>query len=435
MTRLLLLALAFAATASAQPVTSSIFVGNQGLPATLTYIDPAAGSAQQLPLSLSSFLQGMQRINDRLYVTGNGTRIDVIDPATRQRVAQITDAAFPTARYIEQVTPTKAYVTTQNYASGATTSQVVVIDLATNTVAGRITVPVQPEGLALVAGHVYVSVAAFGGSTALVVIDPATDTVTGSVEVGCQARFVLADDDGEAFAVCSGEIVRIDGAAGTVTGRTPVGVGLGSSNGLGQDAVVARTQATGEQMLYVVSETGVLVYGTDTHAVTAQIPVANVATRQISAIGVDPQRAQILLGRPDPTGPFSASGTVTVHDLSGALVATYPAGIFPTYVSVFATPFVASDASPAPSGLRLEAPTPNPTTATVAVRFSLDAPADVTVSVLDVLGREVVRVAAGTYGAGEHRVSADVRGLPAGVYAVRLASGGAALVQRLTVVR
>ena len=435
MLRSLLLALACAATASAQPVTTGIFVGNQGRPASLTVIDPAAGTAQQLPVALSGFLQGMQRINGRLYVTGNGTRIDVVDPATRQRVAQITDAAFATARYIEQVTPAKAYVTTQNYAAGATTSEVVVVDLTTNTVSGRITVPVQPEGLALAGGRVYVSVAAFGGSSSLVVIDPSTDAVSGRVDVGCPARTLLSDDDGELFAVCPGEIVRVDGATGTVSGRTAVAGSLGSSGGIGQDAVVARTQADGEQQLFAISSAGVVVYGTDTHAVTSVVAIPNAATREASAIGVDPQRGQIVLGRPDPTSPFSAAGTVTVHTRAGALVATYPAGVFPSYVSVFSSPFVAADGGPEALGLRLAAPVPNPASGTSWVRFSLADPADVAVSVVDALGRTVARLAQGAYPPGEHRVAADVRGLPAGVYTVRLAAAGAVATERLTVVR
>ncbi len=440
MTRFLLITLAaFAATAVSAQTTLGIFVGNQGTPASITYVDRAANTAGPVAgVALSGFLQGMEILNGRLYVTGNGNRIDVVDVTTRQRVAQITDAAFGTARYFVQAGPAKAYVTTQNYATGATTSEVVILNLSTNTVAGRIAVPSAfPEGIALAGGRVYVALGAFGGSTRLAVIDPATDALLAPVEVGCEARFVLADDDGEAFAVCpdTDEIVVLNGAAGTVVMRIAAGAELGSAFGLGQDAVVARPAAGAEQALVVVTATGLLTIGTDTHAVTARVAIPDVAARPVSAVGFDVQRSQVLLGRPDATGPFSANGTVTVHGLDGALVATYAAGIFPSHVTVNATGTTAGEGGPDARGLRLGAPAPNPTTGTAEIRFTLDAPSDATVTVVDALGREVARLAAGTFAAGEHRVAADLRGVPAGVYVVRLAAGAGVVTRRLTVAR
>ena len=436
MTRFLLLALALTTAASAQ-TTRAVFVGNQGPPASLTYVDRAAGTAQPVAgVTLSSFLQGMEIIGSRLYVTGNGSRIDVVDVATRQRVAQITDAAFGTSRYIAGVAPGKAYVTVQNYAAGATASEVVVLNLATNTVSGRIAVPLQPEGLALAGGRVYVTLGGFGGSTRLAVIDPVTDTLLPPVEIGCTARFVFSDDDGEAIAVCtdSGEFVRIDGATGTVTGRDASGATLGSAFSIGQDAALVRPAGSAEQTIVAVTSTGVLLYGTDSHTVTARVAIADVANRPVSAVGFDPQRSQFVLGRPDASGPFSASGTVTVHSLTGALVVTHPAGVFPGHVAVDAAGGVANESGPDAAGLRLAA-VPNPASASTEIRFTLDAPQAVSVALVDVLGREVVRVAEGAFGAGEQRLPLDVRGLPPGVYVVRLTAGGSVATQRLTVAR
>ncbi len=437
MTRFLLLALALTTAASAQ-TTRAVFVGNQGTPATVTYVDRAAGTAQPIAgVTLSTYLQGMAVIGDRLYVTGNGSRIDVVDVTTRQRVGQITDAAFGTSRYIAGVAPGKAYVTVQNYATGATAAEVVVLDLATNTVSRRIAIPLQPEGLALAGGRVYVTLGAFGGSTRLAVIDPATDTVLPAVEIGCTARFVFGDDDGEAVVVCtdSGEFVRIDGATGAVTGRDASGATLSSAFGIGQDAALVRTASSTEQTLVAVTSTGVLTYGTDTHAVTSRVTIADVATRPISAVGFDAQRSQFILGRPDATGPFSSNGTITVHSLTGALVATNAAGVFPAYVAVDVVGGVASEGGPSASGLRLAAAVPNPASTTTEVRFSLDAPQTVSVVLMDVLGREVARVADGAFGVGEQRVALNVRALPAGVYVVRLVAGGSVATQRLTVTR
>ncbi len=427
MSRFLLL-LAFAATAaSAQTNASAIFVGNQGAPASVTYVDPATNAATQLPITLSGFLQGMELINGRLYVTGNGTRIDAIDVQTRQRVAQISDPAFAAARYIVKVGPSKAYVSTQNYTPGATTAEVLVLDLAANTVVRRIPVPgAFPEVMALAAGRVYVALGGFSGNTTLTVIDAATDALLPSVQLGCSPRFVVADGTSQVLAVCpdTDEIVFLDGATGTITDRLATGAEIGSAEGIGQDAALYTTNLAYYKTLFVPTTTGVLTVSTYTRQVTSRIPIADIATRGISAIGYDRGRFRILLGRPDATNPFSAAGTVTVHSEDGTLLATVPAGIFPTHISVVTPQSVAGESGPDAAGVALAAPVPNPAAGQSEIRVSLPEAGQATVTVLDVLGREVARLADGPLPAGETRLQADLSGVPAGVYVVRLVSAG-----------
>ena len=78
---------------------------------------------------------------------------------------------------------------------------------------------------------------------------------------------------------------------------------------------------------------------------------------------------------------------------------------------------------------------PNPVGTTGTVRFSLDEPAAVSVHVYDALGRRVAEVAEGRYEAGLHSAPLFTSSLPAGPYVVRLLAGGAALTERITVVR
>ena len=95
-----------------------------------------------------------------------------------------------------------------------------------------------------------------------------------------------------------------------------------------------------------------------------------------------------------------------------------------------------SEAGPAaPSDLSLSVQ-PNPLRSTGAVRFTLNAPADVSVSVVDVTGRVVARIHEGALGAGPHALRLDVRGLASGVYLVRVSgAGGVAAAQRVSVAR
>lgn len=443
MIRLLLLALvALALPAAAQPAlgVTDVFVGNQGRPASLTVYTPADGAAQTLfSTQISGFLQGTELMNDRLYLTGNGTRIDVVDPQTRARVAQITDPSFAAARYFAQATPTKAYVTTQNYATGATTADVVILNLTTNTVAGRIAVPLQPEGIGVSGGRAFVALGAFGGRTALAVIDVATDAVTGEVEIGCTARFVLADDDGEVHAVCTGtgEVVVVTAATLAVARRVAVGQTLGSAFGIGQDAVrvEANVGATPfPERLLIATTTGVVFVDTDSPAVGPSVTIAGAAERPVSALAFDSSARRFFLSRPDATNPFSAAGTLTVHDEAGALTSTVTAGIFPSHITLNGVRFLSSAGGPGAGVLRLGAVGPNPTRSAARLPITLAVPSEVRLSVLDALGREVGGWQ-GALAAGEHRLPLALGGLPPGVYAVRVAAGEASATARVTVVR
>ena len=95
---------------------------------------------------------------------------------------------------------------------------------------------------------------------------------------------------------------------------------------------------------------------------------------------------------------------------------------------------VAGDGAPT-GGLHLGSPSPNPTSGTTSISFELAAPTDVSLSVVDVLGREVTRLADGPRAAGSHRQSFDAGRLAPGVYLARLTTGTAVRAVRFTVVR
>lgn len=78
---------------------------------------------------------------------------------------------------------------------------------------------------------------------------------------------------------------------------------------------------------------------------------------------------------------------------------------------------------------------PNPARAATPVRFALPHGAAVRVSVLDVQGREVRVLADGEFGPGRHAVTLEGSQLAAGLYFVRVKSGGLALTRRVAIVR
>ncbi|OZC01801.1 hypothetical protein BSZ36_01635 [Rubricoccus marinus] len=108
----------------------------------------------------------------------------------------------------------------------------------------------------------------------------------------------------------------------------------------------------------------------------------------------------------------------------------------PVRFVVAVTPSFATSSSLEASGaLALDAPVPNPARGAATVRYALPAAGPVRLDVVDLLGRRVASLADGEVPAGPQVASFDVGGLAAGVYAVRLQSGEAVRVVRLTVVR
>ena len=90
----------------------------------------------------------------------------------------------------------------------------------------------------------------------------------------------------------------------------------------------------------------------------------------------------------------------------------------------------------APNGDRLALTVgPNPTAGAATVRVALDRAQAVRIVLFDVTGRQVAVVADGTFEAGVTPVTVAADALPAGLYILRLEAEGAALTERLSVVR
>jgi hypothetical protein len=78
---------------------------------------------------------------------------------------------------------------------------------------------------------------------------------------------------------------------------------------------------------------------------------------------------------------------------------------------------------------------PNPFSTNSTLRFSLDADADVTLVVRDILGRERIRTSGGTFVAGSNEITLDGSKLAAGAYAYQLLAGSKSFFGKFTIVR
>jgi len=95
---------------------------------------------------------------------------------------------------------------------------------------------------------------------------------------------------------------------------------------------------------------------------------------------------------------------------------------------------VLSDAE-AIEAVELTAVAPNPSSSTARVAFAVPASGRARVSVVDVRGREVAVLVDGPVEAGRHEAVLESAGLAAGVYLVRLESGGQVVTRQAAVVR
>ena len=88
-----------------------------------------------------------------------------------------------------------------------------------------------------------------------------------------------------------------------------------------------------------------------------------------------------------------------------------------------------------PSEVTLAQNFPNPFRVSTIVEFGLPARSDASLRVFDVAGRTVATLAAGTRGAGYHRVPFDASALSAGLYVLVLEADGVRQIRRMTLLR
>lgn len=87
-----------------------------------------------------------------------------------------------------------------------------------------------------------------------------------------------------------------------------------------------------------------------------------------------------------------------------------------------------------PTELALHAPAPNPVTSTAQITYDLPERTDVTLTLYDLMGRQVKQLATGVQVPRAHRVALSGSILSSGVYVVRLKAGRKTTTQRITVV-
>jgi len=133
---------------------------------------------------------------------------------------------------------------------------------------------------------------------------------------------------------------------------------------------------------------------------------------------------QKLAGLLEPVKP----GETRVLTLTGNL---YNGGFIQTFEASDCVKLIDNSVTTAPAALALEVTVPGAGLVPVRIDYSLAESGPVQISVLDVTGRIVARVVNGWGGAGTHSIEWAPRGLPSGVYFVRMLAGEEIRVRRV----
>ncbi len=324
---------------------TGILVVNQGnfsdANGSVTLYDPVEGEVRPAVISdVGSILQSVAVSADRLYLMANtGERIDIFDVETLEQTGQITEIISP--RYMVRRGQT-GYVSNLYGASGSFSGgKVTILDLDEERKLKEIDVGSNPEGLVLVDDRLYVANFGFGAGNTVSVIDIESEEVASTIDVECDGpRFLVVDDDKDVFVFCTGSTtydeegnligetdgaVRVlDGTTGAIIERFEIDGRIGAE-GPGQDAFFSREEGV---IFAVKDQDSVLLFDTDENREVGEI--GPFEGDPIGALTYDALREQLYLGR---VAGFVEAGVVTIHNMDGAEIDRFTAGISPTYMT------------------------------------------------------------------------------------------------------
>ena len=85
-------------------------------------------------------------------------------------------------------------------------------------------------------------------------------------------------------------------------------------------------------------------------------------------------------------------------------------------MSISGSPFIVSEAEKLPLKTQLISLYPNPFNSYIHLKYSLEYPSDITITLFDLTGREVAKLFENKLDAGVHNLTYQAVDLPAGIY-------------------
>ena len=189
-----------------------VYISNEGVfqsgNASLSYFNPSehavVNNVFQLTNSesLGDICQSMALINNNLYVVVNNSgKIEVCDPFTMKRKAQITGLTSP--RYVLAVGNTKAYV------SDLYGNAITIINTNNNSIQGSIPFAGSSEQMLLLNNKVYVTNLL---SDYIYVINGTNDLIEDSLLISKGANSIRKDKNNKLWVTCGGDYTNVQAA-------------------------------------------------------------------------------------------------------------------------------------------------------------------------------------------------------------------------------
>lgn len=313
------------------PVTNrSVFVLNQGgfgkTNASLDVISLKTDSVQSNVLPhLGDVGNDIKLINGKLYVVlDNSQKIEVLDPSTLKEVTAITFPAGSIPTKIEQISANEAVVSDGGYVN---TTEMYVIDLATNTITSRITVGTSTGGLATLNGSLFATTS----TNELLQINASSKSVTGRTPAGDVPMYAIADSGHNKVIVFSAGNYFPSKTPGSIRWINPNSLALTDSIMVDTNTYIAAlVPALSAKKMFILYGAGVGVLDLDTKKITTTTFIGT--SKSFLGGTYDASTNELYLG----TGDFSSNGKVEVYDATtGALKRSYNAGIAPSFFTFY----------------------------------------------------------------------------------------------------
>lgn len=278
-------------------------------------------------MPLGDVFQSITRIGDRYFLCiNNSDRIYVISRSDFKLAGTIS---IPKPRYILQVSPNKAYVST------LFSKKIFIIDPQTLTVRGSFEMPYKnPEGMCLSGSKAFVCTWD-SACSAVFPLDTATDAIGTSIAVGGKApQEILSDKNGLLWVMAGNQA---DGVEASLSCINPTSGNLVKTFLFGKEDPVHPVFNNGKDTLYFIQVTylsgakkgGVYRMSIDDASLPAQPFVAASPLQNFWGVGIHPKSGAVYVT--DPLG-FTQRGRVSIYPVQGGPISTFSTGVGPGHI-------------------------------------------------------------------------------------------------------
>ena len=310
------------------PSAKGVYIVNEGTwgrgNASLTYYDLESFSAYTDVFSAVNG-RNLGDVGNQMVIRGsrgyvvvnNSDRIEVLDLATNTSLGTISVGAGMSPRQMAFVNDSLGLVT------ALYDNSVLLLNLGTYSVEGRIPVGANPEGLVVTSGKAYVANSGFGSGRTLSIIDLGSRLVIKTVTVGDNPSAVALSGGGEIYVLCGGFYNDFadpnDDTPATLAVLSPVTDSVVDTIRIGDHAMTMALSQEGTG--YVPTSNAVWTVDTRSHRV-----VGKFLEGYYYGVGVEEVSGDVYLTDP---GNFVTPGKVLVYSPNGQMRNTFQAGVIP----------------------------------------------------------------------------------------------------------